>query len=1151
VDNLVKSALVTSSTASSELYVDDVFASVKYYGLSPNNTVTTGIDIIPTALGGSSVGQQEYLSPGTYTWTCPNGVSSVSVVCIGAGGNGIQFGGTVVGAGGGGLVYRNNIPVVPGNNYTVIVGSPGGGVSTGSSYFCGSEAITGASGGDNGSTAATFGGYPIGVYTAGTTGGGGQSQFGGTSLGGATGTYTGNGNTGTGTGIGTTGTGSTGTYGAGGSSVYTGSPTNGGSGAVRILWGSGRSYPSTLTANQTTVNSNDAILNNSPGLMIFKNTQIGSSPQAYDTVRGIVTPLQMNGAANPTPSVPSGNTTYPLNQITSSQIVLGPWGQTNTTNEEYMSWIFKKAPKFFDIVTWTGNGTDNRQISHSLGTSPGCIIVKNIVASENWTVWHRSMASNESLALNLANPAATGTVWGSVPSTTSTFFTVGTASTVNASTQNYIAYVFAHDTDATKSIIKCGSFSLTGSAQAVVSDLGWEPQFVMCRNTTANGDGQWRLFNTMSGWNDDSGDSFVTYLSNSGAQFGVSNSYPTPIGFTTPLSTNTTFIYIAIRISNKPPTNAAKVYNSIVTMGTPATRTYTGIGFAPDMLISQSRDQVPVESSYHTVVDKIKGQRKILTTHTDGMEITVGGSPVVSFTNDGIRVYYSDQRGLNTSGASYVYRFFKRAPKFFDVVRYTGNGFVTNTFPHNLGVKPEFAIIKRRNDASGDPNYWGWDVAISTYTTLSLNSSSQRTSTFITGLSGSTDSIIDVTNIRSIGSTYHNTIGINYVAYLFASCPGVSKIGIYTGNGTSQTIDCGFGTKGCSLIIMKRIESPGNWFIWDRSRGVFEGGESLLTFNTIETESSLSYDTIDQASGGFVINQVAQTNLNVNAGQYAYMAIAGDEFSASSGESVYTQPGTYNWVAPAGVTSVSVVCVGGGGGGAGTSGGGTFYAGGGGGGLGWRNNISVTPGTSYSVQVGAGGDGGSIGGGNGNPGGNSHFTSTAIVSGLGGGGGNASTHDAAGGSFTNGGVGGGGNGGAAGWHGGGGAGGYSGTGGQGGNQNGSGSAGTGGAGGGGAGGDSGSFPRTGGGGGTGLYGQGISGSGGTASTNENLKVGRGGSSGQDGGLSNVSYTGGTGGLFGGGGSTGYFGNDRKGGRGGNGAVRIIWGTGRSFPSNAA
>jgi hypothetical protein len=65
------------------------------------------------------------------------------------------------------------------------------------------------------------------------------------------------------------------------------------------------------------------------------------------------------------------------------------------------------------------------------------------------------------------------------------------------------------------------------------------------------------------------------------------------------------------------------------------------------------------------------------------------------------------------------------------------------------------------------------------------------------------------------------------------------------------------------------------------------------------------------------------------------------------GQQAYTTAGTYSWVAPAGVTSVSVVVVAGGGGGGG--GGGT---GGVGGALRWGNNIAavriIWPGTTRS-----------------------------------------------------------------------------------------------------------------------------------------------------------------------------------------------------------
>ena len=120
-----------------------------------------------------------------------------------------------------------------------------------------------------------------------------------------------------------------------------------------------------------------------------------------------------------------------------------------------------------------------------------------------------------------------------------------------------------------------------------------------------------------------------------------------------------------------------------------------------------------------------------------------------------------------------------------------------------------------------------------------------------------------------------------------------------------------------------------------------------------------------------------------------------DPFTVVPSQAAYTfNPGTYSWVAPANVFSVSVVCVGGGGGGHVMSSV-AEGAGGGGGGLGWSNDIRVTPGQTYTVKVGEGGQGArstdpypyAIYGANAGVGGDSYFKSNATV--LGGGGASA------------------------------------------------------------------------------------------------------------------------------------------------------------------
>ena len=293
-----------------------------------------------------------------------------------------------------------------------------------------------------------------------------------------------------------------------------------------------------------------------------------------------------------------------------------------------------------------------------------------------------------------------------------------------------------------------------------------------------------------------------------------------------------------------------------------------------------------------------------------------------------------------------------------------------------------------------------------------------------------------------------------------------------------------------------------------------------VSASTLQTsDSNSSYITIEYQLAG----ESGSDGLVLQGGN-------GGATGSGVGQDLYNAPGSTTWTCPSGVNSVSVVAIGAGGKGVGN--------GGGGGGLGWKNNISVTPGQSYTVVVGAPGTA------SGTNGGDSYFNSASTVKGGGG------LNTGGGGSYTGDGGGQGGSGSSAtSWGGGGGgAGGYSGNGGSANTL--SGSAGAGGGGGGGAGHsntDSNDSKRKGGGGGgVGVYGQGSNGAG-APSSSYGGDGGYGGSGGTNGAQSSIHF-GGAGGLYGGGaGGT----NDTSGsfnGSPGKGAVRIIWGSGRSFPS---
>ena len=278
---------------------------------------------------------------------------------------------------------------------------------------------------------------------------------------------------------------------------------------------------------------------------------------------------------------------------------------------------------------------------------------------------------------------------------------------------------------------------------------------------------------------------------------------------------------------------------------------------------------------------------------------------------------------------------------------------------------------------------------------------------------------------------------------------------------------------------------------------------------------------------------------------------------SNSGYTLNTFPQTRTWTCPENVYDVSAVCIGGGGGSASSS---QASSGAGGGGLGWKNIIPVTPGNTYTIQVGKGGtrlisNSGTRAG----SGGQSYFINSSTVSGNGGEGAIGLDNIAGlGGSFVGEGGGNGGNGGTRGGSaddsgGGGGAGGYSGNGGKGGdvvtNAGTSGSSGSGGGAGGGGG--SGAVDTAGSGGGVGVYGEGSSGLGGSGSTGDG-SGGKGGSGGEDATLpvyDDSPYNPSKPGDFGGGGA----GSDNTAIEcedGGNGAVRLIWGPRliRKFPT---
>jgi len=609
-------------------------------------------------------------------------------------------------------------------------------------------------------------------------------------------------------------------------------------------------------STQTITNGID--LSTKGGMLWAKSRSDDASHYLFDTVRGRAFSIRSDS----TGAQATSGSTEDLTSFNANGFSLGTSSQTyiNGNGATFVSWSFRKQPKFFDVVTYTGDGT-NRTISHNLGSAPGCMIVKRTDASANWIVYHRSLTdATRYLVLNNTSAEQTlATIWNST-APTSTVFSLGTNGSVNASGGTYVAYLFAHDAGGfgltgTDNVISCGSFNNAVASQVT---LGWEPQWLLVKSINAS---NWHIIDTMRGMSNTGQNLLEPNLSN--AEIAQSQYFiPTATGFTQNPFFGDTTIYIAIRRGPmKVPTTGTSVYNAIARTGTGAAAIITGVGFAPDwwhcFRTSGGLD--------HPIVDRLRGGDRGLYSNLLQSEDSLGGNPTFSVTMDGVSLVTITGGYFNGSGSPYINHFFKRAPSYFDICCYTGTGSAT-TQTHNLGVVPQLIIVKRR-DANGAWDSYSAFLANTDYVALSSANGAQTNA-------DRWNSTTPTSSVFSIGtSATTNASGSTYVAYLFATAAGVSKVGSYTGNGTTQTINCGF-TGGARFVLIKQTSGGGgDWYTYDTVSGMTTLTNPYISMNTT-TAQTATLGSVTTVSTGFALNASVLSAINTNAASYIFLAIA-------------------------------------------------------------------------------------------------------------------------------------------------------------------------------------------------------------------------------------------------------------------------------------
>jgi len=624
-------------------------------------------------------------------------------------------------------------------------------------------------------------------------------------------------------------------------------------------------------APQTITNGID--LSTNGGLVWYKRRSAGASDHGLvDTVRGMTSGSSPILASNTTDSQYAANNYLVANTTGYSLSTNAIYANVNASGSTYVSWTFRKQPKFFDVVTWTGDSDTTRKISHNLGSVPGCIFVKETGGVRDWAVYHTSIGNTKYINLNSDSPAGTfpaglQSYWNDTSPTSTVFSVNGDWNAVNGSGRTYVAYLFASNAGgfgltANDNVITCGSFTKSGSSDVTVN-LGYEPQWILAKSSSDIQN--WFIFDTMRGMSWSAGANYLnpnttSAETTSGPTFLLSATGFTLQGFIA----NATYIYIAIRRGPmKVPTVGTSVFSPVVATGSSGTKLTTN--FAVDSQITAIR----IGSGVNSVVnDRLRGVSTSSAVGTPYLVTTTTAAESSSFNT----TQFWDNTGFQIPGIyggpnSIIYWNFQRAPSFFDEVCYTGNG-TSQNITHNLTVPPQLIIVKRRDAVFAGRVY---SATIGNTKTLVLFSAGSGDSQAITDTGVEWGATTPTSSVFSVGAAAAtNGSGYTFVAYLFATCPGVSKVGSYTGTGATLTIDCGF-TSGARFVLIKRTDSAGNWLVWDTARGMVSGTDPNLALN--DPGAEVNSNNVYTTGVGFQIVSTA-AGINASGGTYIFLAVA-------------------------------------------------------------------------------------------------------------------------------------------------------------------------------------------------------------------------------------------------------------------------------------
>ena len=362
---------------------DDTTDDIVYSWLLNGTTINDGVT--DTSSGSGEVeGDIIFTEPGSHTWTAPEGVTAVAAIAIGGGGGGTggaaDGGEAMSGGGGGGLGWNNNITVVPGQTYNLVVGEGGMGSPTRrleanngkDSWFIDSDTVRGgggtALGGDFAGDGGKGGSGPGGFGGGGGAGGYSEDLDGGGGTGGSA-TLTGGGAGGGGTGV--YGNGDTGSDGADSGETTFGAETpiviNGGGGGSGGTAGENitaprritdNSYPAEFRYSEPVGGGNGGLYGGGGGSVYHPYTRSGNGGAGGTGAVRIIWP---NSRFYPSNANESGKFTV-SGATTPTLTVKSNVAGINTVRSSISHPTAQNSPLLSDVVTYTSVDSGERKV---------------------------------------------------------------------------------------------------------------------------------------------------------------------------------------------------------------------------------------------------------------------------------------------------------------------------------------------------------------------------------------------------------------------------------------------------------------------------------------------------------------------------------------------------------------------------------------------------------------------------------------------------------------------------------------------------------------------------------------------------------------------------------------------------------------------